>query len=448
MPYYNVYIEHSINNLKLNNQYIVVLNEEQINKLVNAYLKGLDTIKIKGVDRNIRNPNKFIIYSITDTISLGVEQTEIEANLEKYKLRTKAKKLSLTLFKKFGTNITDQFTNGSDWGVSYTVNNVSLKDHKKGKIFISHSVKDADIVTEFTEGILQIGLSVNVSEQVFNISIEDAGIKTGEDFKERIKKELNTAKAVIQIITENYKKSEACLNEMGAAWILNIPVIPFILEPISYNTVGFIHNTNQQLQLNSKSNIKTFIAQYKGSLFSPSYDDSKLDRRIELFLEKVNNRSLSVETSEKSSKSYSNEHISQAIKSLKTDNPFYKINEHSNPYYYKNKTFHEIVDNPTAVFLGLHKYKHPNKLNLDSLDLEENIGTTYPSVLDCEIWVVEGDNKQWLIFNNVRHHILNENTAELMRIARKKPLQYKTVTRKELEKLIQGDGYNLHGLNL
>ncbi len=160
-----------------------------------------------------------------------------------------------------------------------------IKTNKKGKIFISHSVKDKKLVTDFTEFVLQIGLNINPKEEVFNISIEDAGIKTGEDFRKRIEEELKTAKAVIQIITKNYKNSEACLNEMGAAWILNIPVIPFILEPIGYATVGFIHNPNQLLKLNSRTDLKKFISQHKGELFSHSYDDSKLDRQIERFLE-------------------------------------------------------------------------------------------------------------------------------------------------------------------
>ncbi|MGE0568701.1 MAG: TIR domain-containing protein [Bacteroidia bacterium] len=158
----------------------------------------------------------------------------------------------------------------------------------KGKIFISHSVIDKEIVQEFTENVLQLGLGIKVDDEVFNISIEDAGIKTSEDFKKRIESELKYAKTVILFITENYKKSEACMNEMGASWILGIPVIPFILEPVYYNTVGFIHNPTQQLKLNSKDDLKSFVAEYKGKLFSSEYNDKKLDRKIDDFLNFLN----------------------------------------------------------------------------------------------------------------------------------------------------------------
>jgi hypothetical protein len=65
---------------------------------------------------------------------------------------------------------------------------------------------------------------------------------------------------VIQIITSNYKESEICLNEMGAAWVLNNTVIPFILSPITYTSVGFIHSPNQLLRLNDENDLLEFIA--------------------------------------------------------------------------------------------------------------------------------------------------------------------------------------------
>jgi len=277
--FYNFYIE----SFDLKREYKIVLDIDQINTVVNAYLEGKDQIMIKGTQVKLSNSKKFIIYSITDT-SLGTNQAEIEKNIKNY-IRTSGRKLSLVTFGKYGTNITDQFTRGLGWGEQKTegvkTNNFTSKS---GKIFISHSVKDTELVRRFTEDILILSLNLKSDVDIFNISIEDAGIKTSEDFKLRIENELKSAKAVIQIITENYKKSEACLNEMGAAWILNLKVIPFILEPISYNTVGFIHNTNQLLKINSKKDIKKFIAEYKEILFKSNYNDSLLDRKIEDFL--------------------------------------------------------------------------------------------------------------------------------------------------------------------
>jgi hypothetical protein len=73
-----------------------------------------------------------------------------------------------------------------------------------------------------------------------------------------ILKNLKGAKAVIQIISENYKQSEICLNEMGAAWVFSTNVIPFIVPNVRFDTVGFIHGTTQLLQLNNEGDLFKF----------------------------------------------------------------------------------------------------------------------------------------------------------------------------------------------
>ena len=124
----------------------------------------------------------------------------------------------------------------------------------KPKIFVSHSSLDDILVRSFVNNILILGNKLN-EEGIFCTSIEGMGIESGADFREKIKSQLEQANLVIQLITENYKNSEVCLNEMGAAWVLNAKVIPFILEPINYSNVGFIHNPSQMLKINKKNDL-------------------------------------------------------------------------------------------------------------------------------------------------------------------------------------------------
>lgn len=124
-------------------------------------------------------------------------------------------------------------------------------------IFVSHSSKDEWLVTPFIEKILNLGLGIP-RNKIFYTSNKDTGIKSGQDFKKAIHKKLIQAKAVIQIITNNYKESEVCLNEMGAAWVLSNNIIPFIMPPIHFQNVGFIHNTTQLLKLNNESDLYQF----------------------------------------------------------------------------------------------------------------------------------------------------------------------------------------------
>jgi hypothetical protein len=124
-------------------------------------------------------------------------------------------------------------------------------------IFISHSSKDEPVVTAFIDKILNAGLGIN-RENIFYTSSKDTGPKSGADFKKAIKDKLKNSVAVIQIITRNYKDSEICLNEMGAAWVLSDNVIPFIFESVNYDNIGFIHNTTQLLKLNSAEDLYQF----------------------------------------------------------------------------------------------------------------------------------------------------------------------------------------------
>lgn len=112
------------------------------------------------------------------------------------------------------------------------------------KIFISHSSDDKVIVDTFIDLILQGGLSIKIDE-IFCISTDGSKIKSGEDWRNAIKDSLTSAKINFLIITPNYKESEVCLNEMGAAWVSNAKVLPMIIEPINYESVGIIQQPKQ-----------------------------------------------------------------------------------------------------------------------------------------------------------------------------------------------------------
>jgi predicted RNA-binding protein len=156
MAFYNVYIEHSPER----KQYIIVLNDEQINKLVEAYLNGEKSILIKGVERNVNRPEKFIIYSINDLYGMNGSQANAEQNLRKY-ARMDGGKFSQRFFTRYGSNITDSLTHGQGWGsrskpthpphqVANTINYVSptrisdLKLIKKSSFDLSKLIRLAE----------------------------------------------------------------------------------------------------------------------------------------------------------------------------------------------------------------------------------------------------------------------------------------------------------------
>ena len=116
---------------------------------------------------------------------------------------------------------------------------------KYKRIFISHANKDKYITDSFIDLILDIGLSIDIVQDVFSTSYEGTRIKTGADWRESIKEAIQNAKVVFLFISPYYKESEVCQNEMGAAWVLNSNTIPFMIDPITYDTVGVLTEVKQ-----------------------------------------------------------------------------------------------------------------------------------------------------------------------------------------------------------
>ena len=150
-----------------------------------------------------------------------------------------------------------------------------IKEHKKADIkygrgnspaiFISHAVKDKVIADTFFDVILQNGLNIP-KEAVFCTSTEGLGIRKGEDWRMAIHKTMAHSKIIFLLITPHYKESEICLCEMGAAWMMDDAlVLPYIIEPINYKSVGVIQEPIQIGKLLTEGgldNIRDFIEEY------------------------------------------------------------------------------------------------------------------------------------------------------------------------------------------
>lgn len=120
----------------------------------------------------------------------------------------------------------------------------AVKTDEGKTIFISHATKDKEIIDAFVDIILHGALSVPI-DKIFCVSTDGTKIKSGADWRDSINESLLSAKVNFLIITPNYKESEVCLNEMGAAWVTSATVLPLIVDPINYKTVGVIQEPKQ-----------------------------------------------------------------------------------------------------------------------------------------------------------------------------------------------------------
>ena len=123
---------------------------------------------------------------------------------------------------------------------------------KISKIFISHSSKDKDVVEEFVDEILQLGIGMKSSD-VFCTSIEDMKIRNGEDMRNHIQHNLNRCDYAFIFISENYKNSGICMNEMGAVWAYDKKVKLFTISPITFTELGWLMEIRQAADITDVS---------------------------------------------------------------------------------------------------------------------------------------------------------------------------------------------------
>jgi hypothetical protein len=122
------------------------------------------------------------------------------------------------------------------------------------KVFISHASKDKEIVEAFVDDLLVGALAVKLTD-IFCTSTDGTKIPSGDDWRNQIKNNLLDAKITFLIITPNYKESEICLNEMGAAWVLSGKTIPLIVEPVDYVSVGILQQVKQIEKLREEKSL-------------------------------------------------------------------------------------------------------------------------------------------------------------------------------------------------
>lgn len=112
---------------------------------------------------------------------------------------------------------------------------------KPNKIFISHSSKDKPYSDALRDLLVDTGVSDN---DIFYTSSDESGVAFSESFITEIKDKLLNYKTIVLIIhSHNYYKSPICLNEMGAAWVLDKKIFSFLAPGFTVDDMkGVIRN--------------------------------------------------------------------------------------------------------------------------------------------------------------------------------------------------------------
>ena len=122
---------------------------------------------------------------------------------------------------------------------------LSLEKESTGKrVFISHSSKDKQYVTDFVNHILCLGIGLS-PDDIFCTSIEDMTMRNGEDIRMHIQENIRSAEYSFLLISNNYKASEVCVNEMGAVWAYEANVRLFLLPNTDFTSIGWLCDTRK-----------------------------------------------------------------------------------------------------------------------------------------------------------------------------------------------------------
>lgn len=103
------------------------------------------------------------------------------------------------------------------------------------KVFISHSCKDRVYAEAITDFLTLIGIP---DDKIFCSSIPEYHIPLDEDIYGYIKHLFTEKKVyVLFLLSENYYSSTACLNEMGAAWVLQTAYTSLLLPGFEFKDI-------------------------------------------------------------------------------------------------------------------------------------------------------------------------------------------------------------------
>ena len=137
---------------------------------------------------------------------------------------------------------------------------------KPNKVFISHAGEDKDVIEKLVDLLSRIGLNSN---NLFCSSIPGFMIRQGSgDIFEHLRSEFNDNNLfVIFMLSRNYYNSAACLNEMGAAWILQKQYQTILLPGFNFDDIkGAINPRNISFKLNDRYYRNAAMREFKDNV--------------------------------------------------------------------------------------------------------------------------------------------------------------------------------------
>lgn len=163
-----------------------------------------------------------------------------------------------------------------------------IMDKKERKLFISHANVDKDYTDALVELLHDMGIPKSENNRIFYSSKEGYGIPLGMNIYEYLKKMLSEEVIVIFVLSDEYYKSPACLNEMGATWIGAKEQYTLLLPNFEFSKIkGAIDPMKISFKLDDKDKIMEFKEIIMEKLDLPKVDSRIWEDSRDKFLKKI-----------------------------------------------------------------------------------------------------------------------------------------------------------------
>jgi hypothetical protein len=128
----------------------------------------------------------------------------------------------------------------------------------ENQVFISHSSRDVDFVLQLNEFLSGLGIP---KENIFCSSIEGQGVTQGNRIEDSVKQHLSNSTIIIYVLSQNFLKSQACMQELGVGWMSNDTKKCFFmkLDDISMEDIKGFLNMSYKFTFVNEESLSEFV---------------------------------------------------------------------------------------------------------------------------------------------------------------------------------------------